>query len=241
MHFAKIYFFILCLISCSISFSQSKNDVYGKINIDKKDNFITLKAEVNNDGLLHIDKLFYNLIALKKGKGGNYSNNRQSGEFSIQPNENMEVSIIKVNLNEDEELKVYLFIKKNEKLISKDSLWILPKNIQQEVAEKTDEKDFFLKGIVVDEAITKIGKDYHDLFYQSYLLSGIKHPFIIKIKEKPGMGRTSIILVEVEEIKIHEFFSRPDEEFLKLNVGVALERLYFYAKQREELRKKSKM
>ncbi|OAD43424.1 CsgE family curli-type amyloid fiber assembly protein [Polaribacter atrinae] len=240
MHFSKIVFFIICLKS-SVGFSQSENDVYGKINADKKDNFITLKAEVNNDGLLHIDKLFYNLIALKKGKGGNYSNNRQSGEFSIKPNENMEVSTIRVNLNGGEELKVYLFIKYNEKLISKDSLWIMPKNKQQKVANQTTEKDFFLKGIVVDEAITKIGKDYHDLFYQSYLLSGIKYPFVIKIKEKPGMGRTSIILVEVEEVKIHEFFSRPDEEFLKSNVGVALERLYFYAKQRGELRNKSKM
>lgn len=117
----------------------------------------------------------------------------------------------------------------------------MPKNKQQKVDNQTTEKDFFLKGIVVDEAITKIGKDYHDLFYQSYLLSGIKYPFVIKIKEKPGMGRTSIILVEVEEVKIHEFFSRPDEEFLKSNVGVALKRLYFYAKQREELRNKSKM
>lgn len=109
MHFSKIVFFIICLKS-SVGFSQSENDVYGKINADKKDNFITLKAEVNNDGLLHIDKLFYNLIALKKGKGGNYSNNRQSGEFSIKPNENMEVSTIRVNLNGGEELKVYLFI-----------------------------------------------------------------------------------------------------------------------------------
>ncbi|QVY67402.1 CsgE family curli-type amyloid fiber assembly protein [Polaribacter sp. Q13] len=240
MHFFKIVFFILYL-NCNVGFSQSENDVYGKINVDKKDSFITLKAEINNDGLLHIDKLFYNLIALKKGKSGNYSNNKQSGEFSIKPNEKMEVSSIRVNLNEDEELKVYLFVKYREKLISKDSVWILPKKKQQEIAVKTEEKDFFLKGIVVDEAITKLGKDYHDYFYQMYLLSGIKYPFIIKIKEKPGMGRTSIIVVEAEDIKIHEFFSRPDEEYLKSNVRVALERLYFYAKQREELRKKSKM
>jgi len=238
MHLSKIVFFIICL-SCYVGFSQSEIDVYGKINVDKKDSFISLKAEINNDGLLHVDKLFYNFIALKKGIDDNYSNNRQSGEFSVKPTEKIEVSSIRVNLNEDEELKVYLFVKYRDKLISKDSLWIIPKD--KKVAEKKKEKDFFLKGIVVDEAITKIGKDYHDYFYQVYLLSGIKYPFVIKIKERPGMGRTSIIEVEVEDVKIHEFFSRPDEEFLKSNVGVALERLYFYAKQREELRKKSKM
>lgn len=235
-----IIFFLVSILSV-IKLEAQEEDVYGKISILKSDRFITLDAQIHNDGPLIRDEMKYVFLALKKSKEGNYSNNKQTGEFIINPKEEKKVSTIKVDLSEDEELKVYLFVRYKEKLISKDSLFILPKIKRQSNAQKNQEINFSLKGIVLDEAITKTGKDFFDFFYQDYLLSGKKYPFIIKIKEKPAMGRSSIIYVEVGDSKIHEFYSRPEEEYLKNNVKTVLKRIYLYNKRRSRLYKNSNL
>lgn len=235
-----IIFFLVSILSV-IKLEAQEEDVYGKISILKSDRFITLDAQIHNDGPLIRDEMKYVFLALKKSKEGNYSNNKQTGEFIINPREEKKVSTIKVNLREDEELKVYLFVRYKEKLISKDSLFIFPKIKGQSNAAINQEINFSLKGIVLDEAITKTGKDFFDFFYQDYLLSGKKYPFIIKIKEKPAMGRSSIIYVEVDDSKIHEFYSRPEEEYLKNNVKTVLKRIYLYNKRRSMLYKNSNL
>ncbi|MBA6155633.1 hypothetical protein H3Z83_03730 [Tenacibaculum sp. S7007] len=227
---------LICVLISTVFFSQEKNDIVGKIQIIKNDNFFNIKAEAINDGVLFIDELNYNLVALKKDRKGNYSNNKQSGEFSIKPNEKKKLALIRLNINKNEELNVYLFIKHKDKLISRDTFSIGKAAIKKTIKKKINEDSFIIKGLVIDEAITKMGKDFYDFFYQSYLLSGIKYPFIIKIKEKPGLTRTTVISVEVEDVMIHEFRSNPSEDYLKETVKYALSRLRVYSKQRALLK-----
>lgn len=141
--------------------SQNKGDVIGKIQVIKNDNFINLKAEVVNEGVLFIDELSYNLLALKKDKRGNYSNNKQEGEFSLKPSEKKELALIRLNINKGEQLKAFLFIKHKGDLISRDTFLIEETNADksQPKNKKINESSFIIKGLVIDEAITKIGKD----------------------------------------------------------------------------------
>lgn len=217
-----------------IVFSQENNDVVGKIQVLKIDNFINLNGEVFNDGNLFVDELSYTIIALKKNVNGNYSNNKQSGEFSLKPEEKKELAVIRLSLSKGEELSAYLFIKQQGKLISRDTFYVSKKERKKKI-EKIDESTFVLKGLVIDEVITKVGKDFYDLFYQSYLLSGIKYPFIIKIKEKPGLTRTTNVSIEVEDNLIFKFRTRPSEEYLKELVKLTLTRLRVYSKQKQVL------
>ena len=135
---------------------------------------------------------------------------------------------------------MYLFLRKDSMLISKDSAMIFSaeKVPKQQVVE---ESEFEIKGIVIEDVITKIGKDFHDYFYQKYNTSGNQFPFIIKIKEKPYFGRSSIITIEVDDQKIFEFFTKPDEEFLRANVISALQRINQYSKQRKLLFRNSRI
>lgn len=229
-----IAMFVLILFSVSV-LSQEGSDVRGKIQALKSDNFLNIKAEVINEGVLFIDELSYNLVALKKDEKGNYSNNKQSGEFSLKPDEKKELTLIRLSIGKSEELKAFLFIKHKGKLISRDTFFIGQKR-KIKIEKKINESNFTLKGVVIDEAITKIGKDFYDFFYQSYLLSGIKYPFIIKIKEKPGLTRTTVISVLVGDELIHEFRSNPNEDYLKQNVGFALSRLRFFSRKREKIK-----
>ena len=182
MNQLKIHLILCCLLlSFSPMYSQLNEAVKGKINIQESDNLILIKAQVENDEPLFKSNLYYNLIALKKSASGNYSNNKQEGEFSLNPEESKTVSEIRLNLNGDEELRIYLFVKQEDILVSKDSIVILPQKQQQAQKKVVKEVDFELKGIVVDEVLTKIGKDFHDYFYQDYLNSGTQYPFIITV------------------------------------------------------------
>lgn len=201
--------------------------VKGEVNLIRTDDFLTLRAQVLNLEPFFIDELNYNFVALKKGIAGNYTKSSQSNDFSLRPKEEKQLSVIKINVKTNEELKVYLFIKHKDKLIHRDTLFLIPK----ERTRKINEEQFLIRGIVIDEAITRIGKDYHDFFYKEYLVTGKNYPFIVKIVEKPALGRNSMISIEVEGKKIHEFFARPQEEYLKSNVVRAMRRLRVFSQK----------
>lgn len=195
----------------------------------QRDDFVTFRSIIVNNQDYFIDELNYNFVVLKLS-GGNVSKSNQSNDFSLKPNEEKILSEINLNLKSKDEVKAYLFIKQKGKLIHRDTLFLLKK---KSVKQEVDEEEYILKGIVVDEAITRIGKDYHDLFFKEYLVSGKKYPFIIKIIEKPALGRTSVIHLEAEGKKIHEFFVRPDEEYLKTNVVLAMRKLRTFNSNRK--------
>lgn len=236
------YIFLFCVFfSVDTLQSQLSEYVKGRINLVEVDNLILIKAHVENEELLFKTDLFYNLVALKKSSSGNYSNNKQSGEFSLAPQESKNVSEIRISIEKEEQIQVYLFIKHKEVLVSRDSVLIIPQQERQIEKEVIKEEEFVLRGIVIDEVITKMGKDFHDYFYQGYRASGVQHPFIIVLKEKPYFGRSSIVTVEVEDRKIFEFMTKPDEEFLKSAVRQSLQNLNQYARQRKLLYKNNRI
>ncbi|MDX1830268.1 MAG: CsgE family curli-type amyloid fiber assembly protein [Lutibacter sp.] len=232
----KILFFVIVIGSFNNSFSQQEeNGVKAKIVAKSIDNLVDIKAVALNEDLTFKDEYTYLLFSLKKGAEGNYSKNTQSGVFSLEANEQKILSSLKINLQKDQEIKVYLFIRKNGELISKDS--VIYTTAEKTKTKISKEEDFTIKGIVVDNVITKMGKDFYDYFYQAYLVSGIKYGFVIKINEKPYLGRSSIITVYVKDFKINEFYSRPNEEYLKSMVKLTLQRLSLFNKQQKMLNK----
>ncbi|UMB61868.1 curli production assembly/transport protein CsgE [Lutibacter sp. A80] len=217
------------------TYGQLNESVTGKIIIQESDNLILIKAQAVNEELIFKNDLYYNLLALKKNTAGNYSSNRQEGVFSLEPEESKNLSEIRLSVDPSDDLRIYLFIKQNNIVISKDSLHIAQSNNEKVKEEVVSEVDFALKGIVIDEVITKVGKDFHDFFYQQYSTSGKLYPFIITISEKPYFGRSSIITITSEDKKLFEFMSKPDEEFLKTAVKATLKNVNQYAKQRQLL------
>ncbi|AMC11946.1 hypothetical protein Lupro_12005 [Lutibacter profundi] len=227
---------VLFLLFISTTFYCTSQEVItAKIVSKVADNLIDIKAIAQNNDETFKDEYSYLLFSLKKGEGGNFSKNTQSGVFSLESNEQKVLTTLKINIQEKEECKVYFYIRKSGNLISKDSVVI----VAAESGDKKviEEDDFEIKGIVIDNAITKLGKDFLDYFYQAYLVSGNQYPFIITIKERPSFGRSSIITLQVDDTKIIEFYSKPDEEYLKGYVKSALQRLKTFDKQRKLLYK----
>ena len=226
--FISIFFFTL------FSFVQEFDNynIKGKINLIRVDDFLTLRAQVLNHELFFIDDLNYNFVVLQKNSLGKLSKISESNDFSLKPKEEKQLATIKLNFKENEELKVYLFIKHKNKLIARDTLFLLPKR-KGEVENVVNEEQFLIRGMVIDGSLTKIGRDYHDFFYKEYIVTGKNYPFIVKIIEKPAMGRNSILSIEVDRKKIHEFFARPQEDYLKSNVVTAMRKLRVYSQERK--------
>ncbi|MDV7187607.1 CsgE family curli-type amyloid fiber assembly protein [Lutibacter sp. TH_r2] len=234
----KFVFQILIFFISSVVFGQIE-DVEAKIVTNTIDNFIDIKGVAINNELTFKEGFSYLLFSLKEGANGNLSRNSQSGEFSLKPEEEIELSKLSVNIQKGEKCKVYFFIRKNNELVSKDSTVIFSAE-EVKVKEIIEEDSIELKGLVFEDVKTKIGKDFYDTFYQNYLGAGANYPFIVYIDEKPSVGISSKITVTADDRVLLEFMTRPDQEFIELAAKQTLLKIKSYATKRKLLYKNKK-
>lgn len=230
---------VMCFLSV-IFYGQETFQIEAKIGVEKKDNLVKITGIAMNKSSIHIEELDYLLLSLKKGNTGNYSKNKQSGTFCLKPNEVLDLAILQESVQQGEFLKVYLFIKNEGKLITKDSVMI---NLidKKKLEQSLDETSIEIKGLVIDEVKTKIGKDFYDYFHQSYQSLNKKFPFYIFIYEKPTMGRGSIISIKVDDKILYEFRSNSKEEYLRSAARITLSRIVNYSRKRKMLFKQNRI
>jgi hypothetical protein len=217
----------------------SQENVRARISKKVIDNLVDITAIAQNEDETFKDEFSFLLLSLKTSTQGNLAKNTQSGEFSLSPNEEKELSELKINIQKGEECKVYLFIRKEGKLIAKDSTLIYSAE-QYEEKNTISESEIEISGLVIEDVKTKPGKDFYDYFYQKYNTSGNKYPFIVHIIEKPGLGRGSKITMSVDDRTIFEFVTQPKEEYMQSAANQALLYLKSYAAKRKLLYKNRK-
>jgi hypothetical protein len=235
----NILLLFLCIPFMLFSQNESEKDsVQAKIKFTKKDNFIEVFAEAINLSKTIQDELNYSLLLLKKNASGNLSKNLQSGEFSLMVDEVKLLSKQQFNMTDNDEIKAFLFIRKQKKVISKDTLTIL--SFDEKYSNKPlEENNLELSGLIVENVMTKLGKDFYDFFSQINQLTNTSYPFIIIINEKPAIGgRNSEITILINDEIIYKFRTQPKEEYLYNNALEANKRIYNYNIKRKILRKK---
>ncbi len=212
---------------------QQQIAVGAKLSVHSADNLFDIEGIVTNKTLTYQSEYSYLLFVLKKSRKGIYSKNKQSGEFSLAPEEKKSLATLKININKGETCKAYLFIRKDDVLVVKDSLKINLRDQKiDEVDKELDESEIGIKGLVVENTKTKPGRDFYDYYYQDYLSSQVKFPFIVRISEKPGRGRSSQISVIVEDRVLYRFMTRPSDEYIQMNAERAFAYTYSYYTKR---------
>lgn len=211
--------------------SAQNNIVKAEIKLIKNDEYVTVQAMATNDSEINLDAN-YLLFSAKQDKNNNLSKNEQKGFFTLESFQTKSLSEIKLNFKENDLLKIYLFIKdnKNQKLISKDSLWLgnfsKNKTSQNKPRKRRVQEENLRKnlstGLVIEETRTRVGKDFYDAFFIAYQQIPNKYPFIIKITELPTMGRNTQIEVFANDKKIRTFISNPKLEFIDTQVDQTL-------------------
>lgn len=233
----RLTFTILCLLYCGLLVSQEdKVTVKANLKVEKADGLLNIEGYAENTDDIFKSDLEYMLLSLKSGKSGNLSKNTQSGKFSLSPKESKKLSTLKINIQSNEEIKLFLYIRKENQLISKDTLFI--SNKKKQSFNQAEAENFEIIGLVVDDVITKLGKDFYDYFYQKYSSSSLKYPFTIHIKEKPMIGINSEITVVIDDLDIYKTITNPKQEYLEIMAQQAILAINDYAQQRALLSKR---
>ena len=234
---------LLFLVFSFFTFSQNekaKDSIQAKIRLVKNDNFINLYAEAINYSRSIQSELNYSMLSVKKNGEGNLSRNIQSGEFSILLDEVKTLSNQKLNISATDEIKVYLFVRKKDKLISKDSLRITA--IDDKYSNTPIFESNLELGLIVENVMTKLGKDFYDFFSQINQLNSTNYPFVIVVNEKPSLGgRNSEINILINDETVYRFRTQPKEEYLYNNAKEANRIIYNYYVKKKLLRKKKRI
>lgn len=198
------------------TYGQEDKKINARIESSFLENQIILKAIVMNNTTVY-KELNYLLVSIKKGNGGNLSNNQQSGKFSVNPNEVKILSEISVNLESKDALKAFLYIRDEEtqKLVAKDSLELNSDLFKKKTAKVEEDTAYELRGLTIDETKTKVGKDFYDLFYMQYSQLPDKSSSAVTITELPLRGTSGQINIQIEDKIIYSFMTNPAEDYLK--------------------------
>lgn len=211
-------------------------DVKAKIVLEEVEGNIKITGTAENTSDI-IQSLTYKLSVIKKNKNSdNRSTNAQEGVFTLNPNENKNLSTTQINKSsQDEIIILLLFYDENEQIVSKDRVVISDEKKKDKVIILDDGIE--MTGIVTDETKTKMGKDFYDNYYYLYRDYNLNAKQIIKINEELSFGRNTKIMIMVENEVVFEFLARPDEEFLQAMAKSALYETYQYLKKLENEKK----
>ena len=219
----SLVFYLFFMLLSLLTYAQEEKKVVAKIESEFVENQVKLKAIVTNNTNIY-KELNYLLVSIKKGDGGNLSNNKQSGKFSLNPNEVKNLSEININLEKKDALKAFLYIKDEEsqKLIAKDSLELNSNLFKKKVSKVEEDVVFELRGLTIDETKSKIGKDFYDIFYIQYSQIPDKSNSAITISELPVRGTNGQINIEMDDKVIYSFMTNPSEDYLKEQLANSL-------------------
>jgi hypothetical protein len=173
--------------------------------------------------------LKYKLSIIQNDINNNSSKNSQSGFFTLKPYETKNLS--KSVINGNSSLIVLLIIyNENEEIIGTARKEVNGDENEEKIKESYKKKNegIVLKGLVTENTKTKSGKDFYDYFYQNYSLSGNQTSQIINIDEIISYGRTTRLVVKVNDDIIYQFFAKPKLEYLKEQAEIAFRELNRY-------------
>ncbi|MFK5982262.1 MAG: CsgE family curli-type amyloid fiber assembly protein [Flavobacteriaceae bacterium] len=225
----------------NFSYAQLYNkEVVAKINIEKNSEFFTFHASAEN--LMDSGySLRYELMSFKTDANNNTSKNTQGNRFVLKPHEKLILSSISLNRNEEGKIILVMVIyDQDDKPISQDRVILNYKGdqLEVEVLKKAKPKQiaisdqakpqdgFVISGLVIENTITKAGRDFYRYFYSDYRNKQIKTSKNILIEEVlAGFGiRSSKISVKVDNQLVWQFFAQPKQDFLKKMSDLAMSR-----------------
>lgn len=119
-----------------------------------------------------------------------------------------------------------LVIKQN--VLKKLSKKAKVKSKLKKVSDQDDSKKDGVEivGIVVEDTLTKLGRDFYSIFNNLYVFNEINGSEVVKIKEVFALGRNTKMEVYVGEKKVFNFFMKPQKEYLTKMGDYALIRVF---------------
>ena len=235
----KFIFFLTSILISLLTFSanaQEIKSVTAKIELENIEGTMNLKAMVKNGSEVH-QSLNYIFLAVKKDRKKNMSSSQQQNKFTLLPKETKLLSEISINVNKEDGLKVYLFIKdeKSEKVIAKDSLELNAKSFANNLSyeKKTNEENMMMKSVVINDTKSRVGDDFYGRLYSLLMLNSIVFNFRVIIAEVRASGSNTQLQIFADDENILSFMARPDDDYLDNAVQQTLASLIKFDNDRQ--------
>jgi len=219
-----------CLIIFLFIFCQTLLSAQATAWIDKalKGDSTIFKGMVhNNSG--EILSLKYTMIIEKAGISGKSRSNQQN-EIKAVPKSTVPLGKFIINLQPEDYCKVILYIFKNNKLITSDTIQQgkppipIANSAQQTnlptVSSTSDAIE--IDGLIIDETRTKSARDFYEIFYSKWSAPQGAKDYTITIKELPSRGRSAQIVVAVNDKDIFQRFLQPRLDVIEQMVSQAI-------------------
>ena len=239
-HFANIstfYYTIGMVFLCFNTSAQFYNkEVKAKLLVEQNSEYYTFKATAENTTPSALN-LRYDFMLFKQDEKGNTTKTNQENRFYLEANQKLILSSVTVNYYVEGKIIILLVIyDEKDKPIGQDRIELplggktpLEQMKQSDSGPRSNDQakpqdGFVLGGLVIENTITKLGRDFYRYFYADYYNREIQAAVNIYIDEVPGRGRTTLVSVKVGEQLVWQFLSQPKKEFLKKMAELAMQR-----------------
>ncbi len=104
----------------------------------------------------------------------------------------------------------------------------LDNDLLYETGNIENDSETDLNGMIIDDTISKIGRDFIQFFNSSWHDPGKKIEYNITVQEKPYPGNGSLILVYVNDYIVFKSFVQPRYDVVEENSDNAIQMAYTY-------------
>lgn len=114
------------------------------------------------------------------------------------------------------------------------------KNLFEQVVkqpDKSNDVEIEIDGLLVDDTKTKIGKDFYDLFYNSWQAPQGAKNYTITISEKPFRLSSTQIVVSINENPVYQAILQPRQDIVEALSMDAIANTQSYLANYEEIMK----
>lgn len=113
----------------------------------------------------------------------------------------------------------------------------LKKLVEDIEAEKAGAlaSDLEIDGLIVDETVTKAGRDFYQLFYNQWEAPPNARNFTIRISERPAIGIATVVLVDVNDSRVIETPLQPRYDIIEGIAQQAARSIYDYLLNYEQI------
>lgn len=95
--------------------------------------------------------------------------------------------------------------------------------------------DLEIDGLIVDETVTKAGRDFYQLFYSQWEAPPNARNFTIRISEKPSIGIATVVLVDINDSRVIETPLQPRYDIIESIAQQAARSIYDYLLNYEQI------
>ena len=231
-------------------FAQVFNsEVAAQIKIEKNSEFYTFKATVENKTSSDFN-LRCDFLVFTTQDNGEVKKDNQSQRFFIQANTKKIVSSLTVQYYVTNKVIIVLLVyDQDNKPIGKDRIVLenggktdlnlnerINTNIPISQDQSRPDSGLSIRGLVIENALTKSGRDFYRYFYSLFYNLQVITSKNIEIKEIIARGRNTRISVYVEKTLVWQFFAQPRKEYLKEMAKIAVDRSIRRIQQLEKQR-----